>query len=167
MGRLSCACLNVQIYSREADLRQVKLEVSGDNGPGEKFFNQPIAEIHLNLEGIKFEHASLVRSCLFGEWKIHQCINCKTFTHATRDNSIVVNMELVSDSKNIAQLQNSAEYSTLYHIVLKDSNDNQPIPTLNLKSGKHESLQKQLTEVQQKLNKYLMKEESAMENRIR
>ena len=46
------------------------------------FFSLPIAEVQLDLEGVRIEQQCLVRQRESGDWTIHECINCELQTHA-------------------------------------------------------------------------------------
>jgi hypothetical protein len=124
----------------------------------------------LDLEGIRVEHPTVLKKTPAGNWLVHQCVNCDMMTHAihTRQghNKILVNMSLKSDPTIIEHLQRSPDFSKLYKIVLHNRIDNRVGP-LDLQSGRYESVQKTLATIQQQLNKFLMTEEAAMEDRIR
>ncbi|KAI0228905.1 hypothetical protein LSAT2_020688 [Lamellibrachia satsuma] len=170
MGKLSCGCLNVKIHTQTGDLIPVNLSQLGLRSTlTEGFFALELCQVQLSLEGIQIEHDCLVEMTECCGWDINYCVNCHTWTHASRPRSsrILVNSKLQSNPAVIERMKASPEFSQLYHVILRGEISSSHAMTVGVESGKYESLQKTLAAIQQKLNTFISVEEAATEKRIR
>lgn len=172
--KLTCGCLNVQINTKCKELKASdvrELGISNGNPDPDQFFQMDLAETALDLAGIRIEHMCLVKQRTWENWTIHRCLNCDWLTHAVNNTvgngKVLVNTSLKSDPTIQESLMKSPDFSPLYKIVIHSKNDNYQVKSLGLESGHYESLRKVLSSIQQQLDSFLLKEEAALEARIR
>jgi len=144
----TCKCLNVKIHPRNCsnvpnqvvdprvypDLRDDQLSQKIFEGSTE------VAEIELDVGGVRHEQPLLFSSTVVGNWSFFHCLNCKTATHCCRFSSasikrssfgsshapasptehvMLVNItHMISDNKKIQQLSQSQDFSPLFRIIL-------------------------------------------------
>ncbi|XP_061181384.1 uncharacterized protein LOC133189954 [Saccostrea echinata] len=161
----TCLCLNVKIFCKtkpsfqqNEDLWKTKYE----------FFSQKLGQA--SDAEVKKEHTYLVHKHAVGEWIVNRCLNCGVETHATRQGTSVVLLspQLQSDLHISERLMQSPEFSKVFNIVLHGqsitiSSHDMPDPS----SKNYESLQVELTHIQDQVNSFLLQEEEDMEKRIR
>ena len=96
---------------------------------------QEIGQVELGE--INKEQATLVYIKHTGDWLVHECLNCRTLTHAIhkerRGNCVVVNRALLSDRQHIEALKNSDAFSHVFKLLVDrdaaaDVAAPQPIP---------------------------------------
>lgn len=165
MSLFTCSCLNIKIackskpsFQNNEDLWKTKYE----------FFSQSLGQA-ANAE-VKKEHSYLVHKLAVGEWTVNRCLNCGVETHATSQLSSVVLLspQLQCDPVITERLMQSPDFSCVFNIVLhgqKSTISSQDMPDPS--SPNYESLQKELSHVQDQINVFLLQEEEKMEKRIR
>ncbi|XP_071809305.1 uncharacterized protein [Asterias amurensis] len=172
MGRLTCQCLNISVHTKAvptplklAELRLTPEEQSDD------FFRSDVAEVQLDLGGIAEAQRCLIRRYPVGNWVVRTCLNCEMECYATHIskglNRILVSLNLEGDTAKQEDLQRSTEFSPLYHLILRDVNKISS-PTLGLPmTSNQDALKKTAGDLQDQLTRYLAKEKSSMEARIK
>lgn len=165
MSLFTCSCLNIKIackskpsFQNNEDLWNTKYE----------FFSQSLGQA-ADAE-VKKEHSYLVHKLAVGEWKVNRCLNCGVETHATSQLSSVVLLspQLQCDPVISERLMQSPDFSRVFNIVLHGqkstiSSHDMPDPS----SPNYESLQEELSHVQDQINAFLLQEEDKMEKGIR
>ncbi|KAK7486672.1 hypothetical protein BaRGS_00022073 [Batillaria attramentaria] len=113
------------------------------------------------------KYGFLLKRDSFAGWTTFTCLNCKKKTHAINRElkTILVNKELECGDDALARLVGSKEFSPVFQIVLADREVFSSVPDPNAQS--FESLQTQLSDVQHQMESFLLRQEAAMEERIR
>lgn len=153
-----CGCLNVKIY---ADA--IKHQDVNQNSP----LGSKVVEIELTDPGFDFKYGFLLKRDTHGGWTTFTCLNCKKKTHAINRELkvILVNKELECGDDALARLTQSMEFSPVFQIVLTNRDLIGSMPDPN--SQTFESLQTQLADVQHQMETFMLRQEAAMEERIR
>nr|XP_022300966.1 uncharacterized protein LOC111109174 [Crassostrea virginica]XP_022300973.1 uncharacterized protein LOC111109174 [Crassostrea virginica] len=165
MSQFTCLCLNIKIncktkpsFQNFEDLWKTKYE----------FFSQKLGQT--SDAEVKKEHSYLVHKLAVGEWTVNRCLNCGVETHATSQGTSVVLLspQLQCDPVISERLMKSSDFSQVFNIVLQGqkttiSSHDMPDPS----SPNYESLQLELTHIQDQINAFLLQEEEGMEKRIR
>lgn len=166
---LTCNCLNIKLHTRHKDSVVFNIR---EEYPSEEFFQQKLAEIEISDPGIEQEHNYLVHKRQIGNWILHKCLSCGIDTYATpyhtRSSKVLINEKIQSDAAIIERLRQSSEYSEAFNIVLPSQNlelNDSMMPDSS--SSSYESLQYNLSQIQEQLNNFILSQESAMEDRIR
>ncbi|ESO97398.1 hypothetical protein LOTGIDRAFT_231573 [Lottia gigantea] len=162
---LVCPCLNVKVYAKSLKPCEGRFSDLVDDC-GDKQLIDSLGEVTLDKSGICIEHEFLVNQQSCHQFQLYECLSCKTKTHLLdeEEDIVLVNTKLESDSSVIERLQQSANFSKPYKIILMKPTElsgNAPDPR------GFESLQTQLNEVQRQLNDYIIEEEQKMEAKIR
>ncbi|XP_022083715.1 uncharacterized protein LOC110975487 [Acanthaster planci] len=172
MGRLTCKCLNISIHTKAAPSPLDRTTLRLPAGERERgFFKGQVAEIQLDLGGISEEQKCLIRRSSVGEWVVRTCTNCETdcyATHASKGlNRVLVSLRLVSDADKQDALRRSPDFSQLFRIVLYEVSKTKS-PTLGHPStSSQDALKKTVGDLQDQLTRYLTKERTSMEERIK
>lgn len=165
---LTCKCLNIVINNTSSDIEKIDSINLSDTEKNELFFQQEIGKV--NLGNITKEQPSLVSTKTVGDWIIHQCLNCRLFTHAIQKDkgasNVLVNLKLLANDNQIQALRNSENYSIAFRIVINrndiDLNNSVDFPPTRISSDNLA-----FCNLQQKLNEVLRLETQATEDRIR
>ncbi|XP_012942381.1 uncharacterized protein LOC101864250 [Aplysia californica] len=158
----SCKCLNVQVFGQEPQQRfdSDSLETCPLGAKGKV--------IELIDPGFNFTHKCLVHRERNDPWTVYICVPCHMRTHAVnvRANLLVINSEMEDGEEAVLAMRSRPEYSKVFKLVLANQ-DGKHREDGVVKPQSHETLQKQLGDLQAVVCSYLKAEEEVMERRIR
>lgn len=176
MSKFRCKCLNLTVHVKEKATREADGKAFVAETCTSAFFDRGLYEVELAIGGITKEVPSLVRETRVEDWDIFTCINCNMYTHALhavkKYDRVLINRALESDPVVHGKIASSAEYSSVFKIVVTPVKESDQQIVDNSFAGNavllgQDTISLAMVSVQERVKKYLEAEENVMNERIR
>lgn len=182
MTKLTCKCLNVSlnIIEDRSEVTQGTLLLGQDDavvesdglGLIDEFFQGDLTIITLAVAGIEVQQNLLIKERIVNDYRVFKCVNCDMSTHAVHKfkglDRVVASKEL-GDALMYNTTRESPDYSPVFKIILNTSVSSNKADNDRDTQAKmfHRSLSDAHLRVNKIVEKFLVNEEDAMQERIR
>lgn len=173
MARLSCECLNIVLHIRgdqqPVNVSSLLLPPLANSVP---FFEGNISEVQLDLGGISKEQECLIQAKTTSDWVVYKCSNCDTWCYAAHAvkglNRVLINSDLLYDPTKQDAIRTNEDFSPLFKIFLSEkalkTKEHSLVTPI---TGNEEAVRNNAAQLQDQLTKYLAREKTAVDERIK